>query len=166
MRSGTEDAYGWEYERKLAYRCFEPVWLEYHDEMPELSMEQCLNREAVSLWNQLLSEHERFTYQARRTTKEGKLAFLVEPPHMEAYAADGSVLLNVDVDADNRISGWKKDDYYTGDFVDGLRHGKGTGSCIRSSCHGMKRQRMDMPTKQTETTRRFSSAPTIFTLKN
>ena len=126
MRSGTEDAYGWEYTHKLAGRCFEPIWIEYADEMAPISMEKCLRPEIVQLMNHFLSEEGRFAYDAWRTTADGKKVFFANDKHFEAYSKDGTLLINVDLDECGRITGWKKEAAYQGEFVRGLKHGKGT----------------------------------------
>lgn len=126
MRSGTEDAYGWEYADKLARRCFEPVWIEYADEMAPISMEKCLRPEIIQLMNHFLPEEGRLAYDAWKTTADGKKVFFANDKHFEAYSKDGTLLINVDLDEYGRITGWKKEDTYQGEFVRGLKHGKGT----------------------------------------
>lgn len=126
MRSGTEDAYGWEYAHKLAGRCFERVWIEYADEMAPIPMEKCLRSEIVQLMNHFLPEEGQISYNALRTTTDGENIFFADGKHFEAYSKDGILLINVDLDDCGRITGWKKEATYQGEFVQGVRHGKGT----------------------------------------
>ncbi len=126
MRSGTEDAYGWEYAHKLAERCFEPVWIEYADELTPISMEKCLRPEIVQLINHFLPEEAQISYSALRTTADGKAVFFAGEKHIKAHSKDGALLINVDLDDCSRITGWKKEAAYQGEFAQGVRHGRGT----------------------------------------
>ena len=126
MRSGTEDAYGWEYAHRLAERCFESVWIEYADELTPISMEKCLRPEIVQLMNHFLPEEKQISYSALRTTADGKAIFFADEKHIEAHSKDGALLIKVDLDDCGRITGWKKEPAYQGEFAHSVRHGNGT----------------------------------------
>ena len=125
MRSGTEEAYGWEYTKQLAKLCFESVWLEYSEKLDSLPMEKCLRKSIIDTLNCLLPENEQLSYESLRISENGNTVFYSDNKHIEAYSVENELLIKVDLDANGRITGWKKEQYYQGYFLDGLRDGEG-----------------------------------------
>ena len=126
MRHGTEDADGWEYARALAKQCFDPLWMEYWEYLAPLRPEQCLRQEVVHLLNQLLPEDQQIVYMDLRETDDGKPVFFSNLSHVEAWTEKGDLLIQADLDAAGRITGWKYENTYHGQFRAGIRHGAGT----------------------------------------
>lgn len=125
MRSGTENAYGWEYTKQLAKLSFESVWLEYSENLASLPMEKCLRKSIIDTLNCLLPEKEQLSYESLRLSENGSTVFYSDGKHLEAYSTENEVLINVDLDDKGKITGWKKEYDYQGYFADGLRHGQG-----------------------------------------
>lgn len=126
MRHGTEDAYGWEYARTLAAHCFEPLWMEYRESLAPFQPEQCLRKEVVGLLNQLLPEDRQILYSDLREAEGGKSKFFANPAHVEAWSENEELLIRADLDENGKITGWKQDREYCGQYRGGVRHGAGT----------------------------------------
>lgn len=125
MRNGSEEAAGWEIATLFVERYFEPLYLEYFNIMHQVELMNVLKKEVLDLYNCLLPKDEKITYKAARYTETGKLIFLTEPHHQEAYDNKNDLLCKVDLDDEGRISGWKRTDEYTGEYQQGKRCGNG-----------------------------------------
>lgn len=118
----NEDNTEWDYLKKIMTRYFNEIYLEYLEEMPFLPTENIINKQLITLLN-TIEGREILKYQIQRFYK-GKLVFSDDGTSKEAYGQDG-ILLCRGTGSLTNFCGWRKTEYYIGEFKNGERDGWG-----------------------------------------
>lgn len=120
---GNEEMYGWEFAEKLVEYCFEPLYVEYIENLQLLPYEEILKKTIIDLIN-VLSVEQFYEYKSKREY-EGKKVFSSSEEELSVYDSDGGTLC---LGHQNELgfTGYKCTKEYEGNFIDDKRDGKGT----------------------------------------
>lgn len=127
--TGTEECYGDKYASDLIDLCFEPLAIEYCTQLPDVPVWYYWKEHIVMLYNALAGMQKQIEFSSMRSIEvygKQQLLLVSSDGYEEAYTADGTCLCKCNKDENGLITGYKVTPKYTGEFLNGTRHGKGT----------------------------------------